>query len=57
MLKEHRICKSFEPIIYPLRCGDPNRNSIIDGLCLQDNDRRDADDCCDKFEQNEKKSE
>ena len=51
MEKECKSCKSFEPTAYPLRCGDPNRNPILDGLCKQDNERHDADDCCDKFEE------
>ena len=56
MNKECINCKSFEPTSYPLRCGDPNRNPIIDGLCKQDNERHDADDFCDKFQQKRQKS-
>ena len=42
---------SFEPTVYALRCGDPNRNPIMDGLCQQDQQRHDGDDCCGKFEE------
>lgn len=51
MMKECRECKSFKPTVYPLHCGDPSRETIMDGLCKQDKQRHDVDDCCDKFEQ------
>jgi len=51
MMKECKNCKSFRPTVYPLHCGDPNRETIIDGLCQKDQQRHDADDCCDKFEE------
>ncbi|MGD2094463.1 MAG: hypothetical protein PVH77_05590 [Phycisphaerales bacterium] len=50
MEKECRKCKSFEPTIYPLHCGDPNRETIMDGVCQKDQERNDADDCSDSFE-------
>lgn len=51
MKEECRNCKSFKPTIYPLHCGDPNRETIIDGICQKDQQRHDADDCCNDFEQ------
>ncbi len=55
-MKECKNCKSSKPIIYPLHCGDPNREIIIDGLCQQDQQRHDADDCYDKFEEKDQNS-
>ena len=51
MKEECRNCKSFKPTIYPLHCGDPNRETIMDGICQKDQQRHDADDCCEDFEQ------
>ncbi len=51
MKEECRNCKSFKPTIYPLHCGDPNRETIIDGICQKDQQRHDADDYCDDFEE------
>ncbi|MGD8787197.1 MAG: hypothetical protein PVJ60_07220 [Phycisphaerales bacterium] len=50
MEEECRKCKSFEPTIYPSRCGDPNKETIMDGVCQKDQQRHDSDDCCDSFE-------
>jgi hypothetical protein len=57
MMKECRKCKSFKPTIYPLHCGDPNRETILDGLCQKDQQRHDSDDCRDNFKQKEENSE
>ena len=40
MKKEFRNWKSFKPNIHPLHCGDLNRETILDGLCQQDQQRQ-----------------
>jgi hypothetical protein len=57
MKEECRNCKSFKPTVYPLHCGDPNRETIMDGICQKDQRRHDADDFCDDFEQASEESQ
>jgi hypothetical protein len=56
-MKECRNCKSFKPSIHPLHRGDPNREMILEGLCQKEQQTHDFDDFCDKFEENEQKSQ
>jgi len=55
--EECRNCESFKSTVYPLHCDDPNRETIMDGICQKDQQRHDFDDCCDDFEQAFEKSQ
>jgi len=52
MMKNAEIVNHSSRLFILLHCGDPNRDTIMDGICQKYQQRHDADGSYDDYEQN-----